>query len=143
MTKPTDPSIDDLELSVEDSRRGAHTEAPNGQGWSPLGWASDRGHVEVVLVLPQKGADLKARQADDLTPLHVAQGDEVTLLFLKYGADNNARNFKGQTSDPRCIMRHFSDMWELSSPSREWHRCERERRQRESVLSGIRSLVRA
>ncbi|KAF2818089.1 ankyrin, partial [Ophiobolus disseminans] len=41
-------------------------------GWTPLFLAADSGHLEVVKLLLEKGADFTVPTNDGWTPLHVA-----------------------------------------------------------------------
>lgn len=82
-----------------------------GDGWTPLFWASVRGHPEVVKLLVSRGARLEARDRRGLTPLlHAARWGkkEGVAALLAEGAslgavDGNGWNalmwaaFKGQT----------------------------------------------
>ena len=66
-------------------------------GSMPLHWASKTGHIEVVRLLLEKGADVN----DILTtPLYWASTNghvEVVRLLLKKGADVNAASQDGLT----------------------------------------------
>ncbi|HEY1706974.1 MAG TPA: ankyrin repeat domain-containing protein [Rhizomicrobium sp.] len=60
-------------------------------GDTPLGIAVIWGDVEAVRLLLEGGADVNARQADDMTPLHYTAipktgGAEVAKLLLEAGA---------------------------------------------------------
>jgi len=73
---------------------GAHAEALSGSR-SPLSWAADSGHSEVILLLLKHRPTLKLNQADSfgLTPLMEAVRSghqEVVKLLLSKGADVNA-----------------------------------------------------
>jgi ankyrin repeat protein len=59
--------------------------------------ASIEGHVEVARVLLEHGADAKALDPNNGTPLHVAQGEVVARLLIEHGADANAVDIDGQT----------------------------------------------
>lgn len=70
--------------------------------------AAQGGHVEIVKLLLQKGADVKTRAQSDLgdTALHTAAlqgGVETVELLLKHGADPNAVNNESQTPLHRAI----------------------------------------
>lgn len=56
--------------------------------------ASGKGHMEVVKLLLERGADVHAKEKNDETPLHVATGrghTEIVKLLLERGADVHAK----------------------------------------------------
>ena len=76
--------------------RGAdHVDARDNDNGTPLHWASEQGHSEVVRFLLEHGVDADARDNANCTPLHWAseQGHpEVVLLLLEHGVDADARD---------------------------------------------------
>jgi ankyrin repeat protein len=46
--------------------------AKNRFGYTPLHFAADRGHIEIVRLLCDHGADIEARDYDECRPLHEA-----------------------------------------------------------------------
>ena len=83
----------------------ADIDARDGDGWTPLSWAS-RGHFfedgSVHRILLERGADVNARADDDgFTPLHRASEHgalEIVRLLLKHGADVEAVSGNGKTA---------------------------------------------
>jgi ankyrin repeat protein len=90
-------------------------------GWTPLTWASMKGHVQVVKELLEHGADMKAKDNQDSTPLHFAcslghlavvnellspndSNDTTTILgkLKSRGADTEAKDLFGRT--PPCTV---------------------------------------
>lgn len=51
----------------------------------------------MAMLLLDRGADLHARNDDELTPLHLAQYAEMAKVLLGRGADVNARERRGRT----------------------------------------------
>ena len=71
----------------------------NDGGWTPLWYAADEGHKEIVELLIAKGADVNAKNKGDVTPLYGAARSgrkEVAELLIAKGADVNARDDAGR-----------------------------------------------
>ena len=67
---------------------------------TPLSLASVEGHVEVVRVLLEVGADARARDKDVRSPLHEASYSghvEVARVLLEGGADASAKDLSGES----------------------------------------------
>ena len=67
-------------------------------GETPLHVAAEKGHVEVVKLLLEHGANPNARDMYGVTPLHLAARKghvEITKLLLEHGADPNAKEKLG------------------------------------------------
>jgi ankyrin repeat protein len=80
----------------------------NDDRWTPLHVALNHGRSAVAQVLLKHGADVKARNKINETPLHFAGNEEVARLLLEHGADANALDIKNRTP-----LHGVSDMWEL------------------------------
>jgi len=55
-------------------------------GWTPLNWAADEGHVDVVRLLLEKGADVAVANSNGWTPLNLAASNgyiDVVRLLLE------------------------------------------------------------
>ena len=82
-------------------RGGAGVERATNFGVTPLYWACDQGHLEVVRYLCSEGADVEAASDAGKTPLFAAvlqdQKAVVKCLVHEYGADVNHRSYNGRT----------------------------------------------
>lgn len=80
---------------------GADPEAMDAKyGSTALHTASFNGHLEVAMVLLDAGANVDARNKNELTPLHYAASNghvALARLFLERGADAYARSREGRT----------------------------------------------
>lgn len=66
---------------------------------TPLHFAAQSGSVAIVRALLNAGADVNARNPQDITPLHLAAWDgnaEIVSLLLEHGADINRRNHRNE-----------------------------------------------
>ncbi|CAH0047285.1 unnamed protein product [Clonostachys solani] len=75
-------------------------DAVNDYGWTPINVAADGGHLEVVRLLVEKGADLTIAQTAGWTPIHSAVTggyDDVVELLVRSGADITTADSDGWT----------------------------------------------
>lgn len=83
-------------------KEGAHVDALNTDGWSPLIFAAQGGHAEVAHLLMEKGADVNRRSTTEIgsIPLSFATGGgslELMADLVKHGADVNGQGRNGMT----------------------------------------------
>lgn len=74
--------------------------APGFERYTPLHWASRRGHTTVARLLIEHGADVNAQDRNSDAPLHLActhDRPDIVWLLLEKGADVDARNVWGTT----------------------------------------------
>ena len=82
---------------------GASVELSKNNGWTPLHRAVEGGHVRIVELLLEWGADVNARNSVGTRPLHLASQEanegetEMLELLLKAGANINLRQLGGKT----------------------------------------------
>ena len=81
-------------------RAGADPDARTENGDTPLHFAADEGHADVIETLLEAGADPDARDENGWTPLHIAArwGHVAAIMaLLKGGADPDVRDKGGDT----------------------------------------------
>jgi ankyrin repeat protein len=80
--------------------KGAHLNAQNMDGYTPVHLAAEDGHIDVIRLLLEKGANVDARNGKGLTPLlqSAFQGNiDVVRFLLEEGADMSIRTVDGRT----------------------------------------------
>jgi len=79
---------------------GINVNAKGKDGWTPLHFAAQNGHKEIVDALLAKEADVNAKGKDGRTPLHLAARNgrtEVVKILIANGADPLLKNKDGKT----------------------------------------------
>jgi acyl-CoA-binding domain-containing protein 6 len=83
--------------------------------WTPLHWACDGGHVDVVRVLVERGANVDAADVDGRTALHTAcccEHADIVELLLARSANVNLTDGDGvlakQETDDEAILQLFA-----------------------------------
>lgn len=80
------------------SRRPNLANGREADGDTPLGWASVYGHVEILALLLESGADPKARSKQGGTALYVAKDSQIVSRLVDAGASVNATTDTGYTA---------------------------------------------
>lgn len=96
--------------------RPVDVDAADQDGWTPLHYACDRGHVEVAKLLLEEGANVNARDEARRTPLHLAALSgrvEVVQLLLGNGAQRNAKNVAKMTPAEAASAAGFTEVMQL------------------------------
>ena len=86
---------------------------PGRANTTPLHLASRRGFIDLVEFLVEQGADLNARGAWELTPLHysaVFNQPTITTKLLDYGADHHLKDAKGNTALDHAKLESNNDV---------------------------------
>ena len=90
--------------------------AKNEDGWTPLHWATHKGHREITELLLAKGADVNAKDESGMTPLHYAADyghEEIVELLISKGADVNAKDNDGKTPLDLVIQTNKKEIADL------------------------------
>lgn len=70
-------------------------------------------NIEVVRLLHQNGANVNSLADSDCTPLHYAawkNSKEIAKLLIQFGANKNAKQYRGLTPWDRAIK--DKEIWE-------------------------------
>ena len=111
---PESPTVKAPDISIHEAVGTGNIEAvkkhlaagtdvnANDGGWTPLWYAADEGHKEIVELLIAKGADVNAKNDKFVgTFLHWAAAggqNEIVKLLIAKGADVNATDGDGDTA---------------------------------------------
>ncbi|XP_013879446.1 histone-lysine N-methyltransferase EHMT1 [Austrofundulus limnaeus] len=82
------------------NKASRHINCQDDGGWTPITWAIEHKHKEVVHLLLSKGADVNLRDKEENVCLHWAAlsgCDDITQALLEAGCDLNAINVHGDT----------------------------------------------
>src|SRR5262249_20812227 len=66
-------------------------------GFTPLHGLAEEEHPDIAQFLIDRGADVNAANLDGITPLHLASSPLMAELFLRNGANLEARSRMGET----------------------------------------------
>jgi len=90
-------------------------------GWTPLHYASSRGHLEVVQYLLANGAIVDSMSPGNTTPLMMAVqsgNEQLVKLLLDKGADIKVRNGNGLTAIDIAVI--YDKTWIAEGLSARW-----------------------
>ena len=85
-------------LKASDDAR-ATVNARDDKGMTLLHWACDRGHIELVRTLLERGANVDSKDAEGMTPFASAvlcEFDEIALTLVRAGANPDIPNNDGE-----------------------------------------------
>ncbi|ONK63971.1 uncharacterized protein A4U43_C07F20790 [Asparagus officinalis] len=95
----------EAEKLVRHIENGIPVNSRDSEGRTPLHWAVDRGHYNVVELLLKKNADVNAKDNEGQTALHYAvlcEREAIAELLVKYNADTNLKDEEGNSPNDLC-----------------------------------------
>ncbi|XXG85616.1 hypothetical protein AAC387_Pa11g0661 [Persea americana] len=84
---------------------GVSVNLNDSEGRTPLHWAVDRGHLNVIDLLVGRNADVNAQDNEGQTPLHyaaVCDREAIAELLVKHNADKYVKDNDGNTPIDLC-----------------------------------------
>ncbi|KAI9264448.1 ankyrin repeat-containing domain protein [Sporodiniella umbellata] len=94
-----DNQLDQVKSALASNQQLLDTHDEN--GLSPLHYAVDRGHLDIVRYLLDQGANINLKTEDEETPLHLAcisEQLEVARLLVQKGCDPSIKDGEGKTA---------------------------------------------
>ncbi|PIA48889.1 hypothetical protein AQUCO_01300054v1 [Aquilegia coerulea] len=94
--------IDNLHKHIGD---GESVNLKDSEGRTPLHWAVDRGHSDIVELLLSKNADVNAKDNEGQTPLHyaaVCDREDIAEILVKGNADRDVKDNEGNSPSDLC-----------------------------------------
>lgn len=90
-------------------------------GETALHQASKGGHLEIAILLIEKGANVHAKSEEEQTPLHFAINKKplslaIVQLLVEHGADPNARAIRGPTPFGDACRKGLTEIVEFMMP---------------------------
>ncbi|XP_010267531.1 PREDICTED: acyl-CoA-binding domain-containing protein 1 [Nelumbo nucifera] len=86
---------------------GVPVDLRDGEGRTPLHWAVDRGHLNIVELLVSRNADVNAKDNEGQTPLHyatVCEREGIAKFLVKQNADVNVKDNEGNSPGDLCEL---------------------------------------
>ncbi|XP_038686760.1 acyl-CoA-binding domain-containing protein 1 isoform X2 [Tripterygium wilfordii] len=94
--------VDNLLKCIES---GVSVDAKDSEGRTPLHWAVDRGHLNIVEKLVGRNADVNTKDNEGQTPLHyaaVCEREVVAEFLVKHNAEINVKDNSGDSPCDLC-----------------------------------------
>ena len=110
----TPPDLENIKVFLDSGLVDVHTK--DGDGWTPLHWASWNNSLAVAELLISSGAEVEAESNNGSTPLDKAaywNHLEIAKLLISSGADVNARAYDGSTPLDWAAIRGHQKMMKL------------------------------
>lgn len=79
------------------------------RGWKPVRWAIQYGHLGIVMLLVDRGTNIKKPYSDGFTPLDQAVGENhrgIVKYLISAGVDVNQRSANGTALHTACAYGH-------------------------------------
>ncbi|XP_022138230.1 acyl-CoA-binding domain-containing protein 1-like [Momordica charantia] len=95
----------ELENLLKCVENGVSVNTKDSEGRTPLHWAVDRGHSNVVELLVSKNADIDVKDVDGQTPLHyavVCDREAIAEHLVKNNANINEKDNDGNSPSALC-----------------------------------------
>lgn len=93
-------NLDAIKYILRSSTNANFINCQDDGGWTPLVWACEHGHIEILSYLISLGANLNLRDVEYNEALHWAAFSgscDVLELLLNAGCDVNTVNVQGET----------------------------------------------
>ncbi|XP_021909327.1 acyl-CoA-binding domain-containing protein 2 [Carica papaya] len=96
-----------LDHLVKCIESGVSVNVKDSEGRTPLHWAVDRGHINIVEALVSNNADINAKDNEGQTPLHyavVCEREAIAEFLVKQNADIDIKDNDGSSSVDLCEL---------------------------------------
>ncbi|XP_043717468.1 acyl-CoA-binding domain-containing protein 1-like [Telopea speciosissima] len=95
----------EIDSLLKDIASGVSVNLKDSDGQTPLHWAVDRGHLNIVELLVSRNADVNAKDNEGQTPLHyaaVCDREAIAEYLVKHNAGIDVKDNDGYTPSDLC-----------------------------------------